>query len=784
MFQHTPRPVSVALSTLLLLLLVGTPAGAGPGPADEGGGAPIFGGGEYAGTVTARLLSEREAIAPGETFTLGVEIRMQEGWHTYWENGGDAGLPTTIEWSLPDGFRAGGIQWPVPHRYAEEGDVVTFGYGDRTLLLVDVEAPADLEPGTRVEIAGRVDWLQCKDICIPGGADVSLRLPVESEPRPAPEPVLAAFEAARAEHPRPISALERVAVRSFQSVDEIEPGTEAEIAVVFSGLRGFDPDASVFFPRPSDVLWMRDGEFRSDGENIAVIIPLEVDSTVEPGATPMLPAVVEIARKDGGEPWLISFEIPVDITEAGDVPTPTNAPVFTAGAGSFVVDPDGQPAADRTAGTGGLALLRILALAFLGGVILNVMPCVLPVISLKILGFVSQAQEDPRKIFRLGLVFAGGVVVSFLVLAGAVIALQAAGEHIGWGFQFQNPVFVAGLAAVVFVFSLSLLGVFEVGGIAVMAGIGAAGAERKEYADAFFHGVLTTVLATPCTAPMLGTAIAFAFAQPAYIILLVFLTVALGLAMPYVLLSANPGWLRYVPKPGLWMDRFKQIMGFLLLATLVWLLYVFGAQTGAEGLTWLIAFLLVLGFFAWMHGAFLDLSSSWLRVGIVWGLTLVGTVGAYRSFLHEHLFPPHGSTLAGEPGHALRESVEVTDGGIVWEPFSVDYLEESVEDGHTVFIDFTADWCWTCKVNERTVLAAAEVEEAFRKNRVRTLKGDWTRKDPEITEILQRHDRAGVPFYAVYPAGRPDEVIVLPEIINKRLVIESLERAGPSAAGA
>ena len=768
----------VARCTLLALalgLLAGAPALAGPG-------STFLGSDEYDGTVTARLLTEEVAIAPGERFTVGIEIDMAEGWHTYWENGGDAGLPTYVGWTLPEGFEAGEILWPVPHRYAEEGDVVTFGYGKRVLLLVDMTAPADLPLGERVEITGAVEWLQCKDICIPGGAEVSVRLPVEAQAKPAAEAVQAAFTAARARHPRPVTTLERVAVRVFQSVDEIEPGGTAEVAVVFTGLQGAVPEGSVFLPRASEELWMRDGEFRTDGTNFAVVVPLEVDPSVPLGSTVMLPAVVEVARADGSDPWLLTFEVPVDITEEGDVSSPTNAPVFIAGAGPFVPDEIASSPATAAAPAAGLVLLRYLLLAFLGGIILNVMPCVLPVISLTILGFVSQADEDPKKIFRLGIVFGAGVLASFMVLAGAVIALQAAGEHIGWGFQFQNPAFVAGLAVVVFVFALSLLGVFEIGGIAVLAGLGAAATQRKEYADAFFHGILTTILATPCTAPMLGTAIAFAFAQPPAVILLVFSSVAVGLALPYVLLSANPAWLRYVPRPGLWMDRFKQFMGFLMLATLVWLLFVFGAQTGADGLTWLLAFLLVVGFTVWLHGAFVDLTSSWMRVGTIWIITLAAVGFAYKGFLHETLFA--AADARPDPGAGLRERVEVSDGGIVWEPFSVAYLDQSVGEGHTVFIDFTADWCWTCKVNEKTVLADSEVEDAFREHGVRTMKGDWTRKDPEITEILRRHDRAGVPFYAVYPAGRPDQVIVLPEIINKRLVIESIEKAGPSTAGA
>jgi thiol:disulfide interchange protein DsbD len=733
--------------------------------------------GSHEGTVTARLVSEVDAVAAGRPFQVAVDIRMAEGWHTYWENGGDAGLPTTIEWTLPEGFEAGPLLWPVPHRYEEAGDLVTFGYAERVLLLTEITPPSALD-AEAVTLAARVDWLQCKDICIPGGSDLRLVLSVAAEPIPAGEPVVRDFAAVREELPRPATSAPGVAVQVFQSVDAVPPGAKAEIAVVFGGLGGADPTACVFFPRPSTELWMRDGSFRDDGTSLAVVIPMEVDASVAPGTVSSLSGVIRVPR--GGEDLRLSFEVPVNIAEAGHTARATGAAVFS-GKGPFLAEHP-VPAAASTQTARSPSLLRFLLLAFLGGIILNVMPCVLPVVSLKILGFVSKAEEHPGKIAKLGWTFGAGVVVSFLALALVVVALKSAGEHIGWGFQFQNPAFVAALASVVFVFALSLLGVFEVGAMTAIVGLGLAAKDRKDYADAFFHGVLTTILATPCTAPMLGAAVAFAFSQPAPVIIAIFLSTSLGLAFPYVLLSMHPAWLRYVPKPGLWMERFKQGMGFLLLATLVWLVAVFGAQTGAEGAAWLLAFLLVLAFFAWMHGTFLDLTSSMRRVMLIWALTLAGVGAGYRAFLHDRLFaePPPG---AGETAR-LGPRVEVTAGGVRWEPFSTEYLDASVREGRTVFLDFTADWCWTCKVNERTVLADAEVERMFHENGVLALKGDWTRQDPEISEVLRRHDRAGVPFYAVYPAGRPEDVIVLPEIINKKLVLESLEQAGPSRRNA
>jgi thiol:disulfide interchange protein DsbD len=761
---------SILTATLLAIAALAPPAAAAPS-GDTASGLDL---GSHKGQVTARLLADVVDIAPGQPFRLGVEITMQPGWHTYWENGGDAGLPTTIDWELPEGFSAGPILWPVPHRYEEEENLVTFGYADRVILLTEVTPPGTLPEGP-FRIQGAVEWLQCKDICVPGGEDLDLTLGRADQPVPAPDPVLRAFAAAAGQLPADAAEASNLGVQVFQSLDAVPPGESAEVAVVFSGAGNADPAESGFFPRPSDTLWMRDGAFHRAGDDLALIIPVEVDTAVDPGAVVPLPGVVRLVRPEGD--ILVSFEVPVTVADAGQAGVPTDAPVFSARGSSA-----GGGAAEAT----GPGLLRYLIMAFFGGMILNVMPCVLPVISLKILGFVSQAEEDPKKIARLGWMFAAGVVFSFLVLAAFVIGLKSAGEHIGWGFQFQNPIFVGALTVVVFVFSLTLLGVFEMTALAGLPGwsiISFAAKERKDYADAFFHGILTTILATPCTAPMLGAAVAFAFVQPAPVILLVFLTVAAGLAAPYVMLSLNPGWLKYLPRPGMWMERFKQGMGFLLLATMVWLLFVFGAQVGIDGLGWMLAFLLVIGFFAWVHGTFMTMSSSRTQMVVIWLLTVLGIGGAYRGLLHEHLFQPAEARAAGLAA-GIGPKVEVTKGGVRWEPFSTGYLESSVSAGRTVFLDFTADWCWTCKVNEKTVLADGDVERVFHENRVLTLKGDWTLKDPEITEILRRHERAGVPFYAIYPAGRPADVIVLPEIINKKLILESLEQAGPSRVGA
>jgi thiol:disulfide interchange protein DsbD len=415
-------------------------------------------------------------------------------------------------------------------------------------------------------------------------------------------------------------------------------------------------------------------------------------------------------------------------------------------------------------------LAVVLVLAFLAGLILNVMPCVLPVISLKVLGFVRQGGEDRGRIARLGLTFAAGVLASFAALGGAVIALDALGAQVGWGFQFQEPRFVILMAAVVFAFGLSLFGVYEIR----LPGRAATGldalARREGYGGAFMNGVLATALATPCTAPFLGTALGFAFAQPPAWIMAFFLTIGAGLAAPYVALSLHPAWLRRLPKPGAWMDTFKQAMGLLLMATLVWLLWVLGRQTGAEGIAAALAFLLALGTGCWLMGM------SGRRGGLRALAALALALGGYWFFPERHL------RVGGAAPPAQSSGASQSDGGIAWEPFDVRRVEELAAQGRMVFIDFTADWCTTCKVNEKLALETEAVRAAFARHRVAAVKADWTRRDPAIGAVLAQFGRSGVPLYVILPPGRASQPAVLPEAITQGIVTQALDEAARTVA--
>src|SRR5581483_218627 len=407
-------------------------------------------------------------------------------------------------------------------------------------------------------------------------------------------------------------------------------------------------------------------------------------------------------------------------------------------------------------------VFTFLFFGFLGGIILNLMPCVLPVISLKIFGFIQQAGQSRRKVLRSGIAFTLGIFAWFLGLALLLIALKGGGRAVTWGgFQFTNAYFVLALSVIVFVFALNLFGVFEISLPQGMTRGLLSTTERKDDLGSFFQGVFATVLATPCTAPFLGTALGFAFSQSSVVILAMFVAIAAGMSAPYLLLSVQPAWLRFLPKPGPWMLHVKQFMGFLLLATLLFLLYVLGAQRGLEGAIWASCFLLVISIACWMKGAFVLPTSSAARRTVVFMLMLVLVLGSGIYFIGGKF----RSTNAVLADSRLRGD---------WQAFTPERLQAELDQGHSVFVDFTAAWCITCKFNEANVLESSEVREAFQRHAIVKLKADWTNGDPAITKLLQQFGRPGVPLYVLYP-GKSEEPIVFPEVLTKGMVLEKLQ---------
>ncbi|MBX9689337.1 MAG: thioredoxin family protein [Candidatus Obscuribacterales bacterium] len=608
--------------------------------------------------VKAVLISNCKTIKAGEKFRLGVELNMAPGWHTYYRESGEAGMPTKISFELPDGFKASDLLWERPHKLVDAG-IVTYGYNEHTVIAAELQAPADLKAGTELKFQATVKWLACKDACVPGSAKLELTLPVAAE-------------------------------------------------AVADNLEKFAP---VNFNGPAK------------------------DAISESGA----------AANNGGSKSEGKKKSPD--TESGTLKTESKA-----------------------ASEG---ILPYLGFAFIGGFILNFMPCVLPVISIKVFSLIQQAGEDKKRVFQHGITFVSGIVLSFLALGLVVIAIQGAGQKIGWGFQFQYPVFVLSMSAVVTLFALSMFGIFYFDLTAGKKSIDEL-ASSEGLVGTFFKGVLATVLSTPCTAPFLGTALGFAFVQPWWQILSIFLVIALGMSSPYFVLALRPDWMKFLPKPGTWMEKFKESMGFLLLATVVWLLSVLGGLVDADALVSAIGFLLALSTAAWIVGGFIDLTSTGKRQAVVWTIALTLCAASYWFLLKP--YPELFGTKA-----TIGSQTERNDkNGIQWQEFKQSKLDELLKQKKTVFIDFTAKWCLTCKVNEATIINTPSVIAKFKELNVVPLKADWTAQDAEISDLLRKFGRSGVPVYVVYPAEHPEQPVLLPEALSQDIVLDALSKAGAS----
>lgn len=686
--------------------------------------------------VQAELVADVTAVAPGDSLTLGVVLRMAPGWHTYWAYSGDAGLATSVEWQAPAGVRVGDLRWPGPHRYMEAGDLIAFGYAEEVMLMAPALVPPASAPDS-LRIKAAVSWLVCLDICIPGEATLSLVLP----PGVGSAAHRERFALYGSLVPRPLATSDPL---SWDH--EVRSGAKGDLEVtVRLTAPTVDAETPDFFPLPvRDTLGYIEAGPRVAGVDGSVRSSARLITYAGQLPLTQLPGVAVFTDAEGHRQYR---NLEVDLR-----PTAATLDLLTT---------DFRVAAPSRHG-----LWLYLAMAAVGGLILNLMPCVLPVISLKALSLASQAGASASRIRVLGLAFVAGVVASFLSLAIAVVLLRAGGEQVGWGFQFQSPAFVLFLTSLVFVLSLSLFGVVNIR----LPGASSLGgpSDDEGVAGSFANGVLATILATPCTAPFLGTALGFAFSQPAAVVFAIFTATGFGMASPYLLLAWRPGWGRYLPRPGAWMERFRQGMGFLLVATVLWLLWVLGKQLGMEAVVWTAAFLLCLAIGTWVLGVWIDLRSSPRQRLTAWLVAVLVAVAGYAAFLHPLLTAPAGGAN-GDPGGD-------------WEPFEVGRVEELIGQGRIVFIDFTAEWCWTCKVNERAVLADPEVRARFADLDVALIKADWTNRDPEITQLLHAFGRPGVPLYVIFPGGRADEPLVLPEVITGDLVIERLDEAAARSA--
>lgn len=690
--------------------------------------------------VTVSLLNEEATIQPNHPFWVAIRLQLADDWHTYWKNPGDAGMATTIDWQLPEGFTASPFIWPTPERFTKEG-VVGYGYKGEIVLLSQITPPATLKD-SNVALEAEIKWLVCSDTqCMPGESTVKKTLPVSQE-----KPVLNA-EATKAFE----NARQRIPIK--QEVDSAERKQDSiELKIQLPENNADQWIEVYFFPEDQQVI-----DHHADVILTALpahtIIELKIPS--KPVKTPDLKGVLLVKGGSASNPVTHSVEIDTPIAYS-------DASLISMGE---AISGREQAMSSDQEFQGGL--LAALFLAFLGGMILNLMPCVLPVVSFKILSFVQMAGKSRSLTFKHGLAFFWGVMFSFWTLATMLLVLQAYGRSVGWGFQLQEPLFVAFLGAILLIFALSLFGVFEIGAFATNLA-GKVSPRKEGLTGSFLSGILATAVATPCTGPFLGSAIGFAFTVSAPEALLIFTFLGLGMALPYLFLAKYPGLLRFLPRPGGWMGTLKEIMGFVMLATVLWLVWVFSAQTGD-----LAVMLLLFGFFCisiacWIYGKWGSPEHNFRSR--IFGAVFAGVCllsGGYAVVLST------SSAVELLEGEGRAKSAQ----DLAWEEFSPERLAELRREGTPVLIDFTAKWCLICQVNHM-VLNSDVVGKKFDDLGVVRMKADWTKNDPVITEELRKHGRSGVPLYVLYGKDPDEKATILPQMLTQANVIEHLDSLG------
>ena len=679
--------------------------------------------------VEAELVADRTAIVPGEALTIALRLAIAPGWHTYWRNPGDSGLPTTIAWELPAGMTAGPIEWPAPQALPV-GPLVNYGYEGVVLHLADLKTVPGVATGAAATLKARADWLVCRETCIPDGADLTLVLPVAASAQPDAK-WSEQIAAAKAALPKPLAGWKAAAQGSGQS-----------IALTLVPPEGTpDPGALRFFPYAENVV-EPSGVQRLARDGDGYVLTLPVASTLVARPHRLAGVIASAAGFAGGARAAVIDAAFTGSVAAGPKPALAAAPTLNLAA---------PPSNEER-----LTLALALVSALVGGLILNLMPCVFPVLSLKVLGFATQ-HDSHSTLRHEAVAFAGGVILTFVALGLALFALRAAGEQLGWGFQLQSPAVVAALAVLFFVLAINLSGVFEFGQL--FPSNVANWTAKNRTLDAFGSGVLAVVIASPCTAPFMGAALGFAMAGSAATLLLVFIALGVGMALPYVLLAWFPEWRRRLPRSGPWLLRFKEILAFPLYATVIWLAWVLGAQRDNDAVVRLLAALLCLGFGLW----------AWriVRTGGArpWGFACVAAlIGA--AVVAWPLFSAEADSTASVKG----AGAPAAEGD--WAPFTPARVAELTAAGRPVFVDFTAAWCVTCQVNKRLVLNTDAVRAGFARTGVVLLRADWTRRDPVITQTLAALGRNGVPVYVLHRPGKPP--LLLPEVLQQQTVLDAL----------
>jgi thiol:disulfide interchange protein len=702
----------IRLLTLLAALIFAAPALAAPVASPH---------------ATTQLVAAMTSAPPGAKFQVAVVQTFEKGWHSYWRNPGDAGEATTIAWTLPAGWTAGPIHWPTPKRLPV-GPIMNYGYEGGVVLPVTLEVPGNASVGQTVTLSAVVQFLVCADVCVPDQATVTLPVMVTTSPG-APDPVWGAKIAQTLADLPKAGALNASYRRQKGMI---------LLAVVGAPLAGAGDHNVYFYPYSDKVIDHAKPQAVERGKDGLTLTLAPVGDLAKGGD---LPPVEGVLVADGK-----AFEV-----SAADSPAPPGASGL------------GAPKAVKTASAGS-GLFGAIAFAFLGGLILNLMPCVFPILSMKAAALAGHGGEASGARLQ-ALAFLGGVLVTFAALALALIAARAAGEAVGWGFQLQSPLIVAVLALIMLAAALNLSGVFEIGSSA--QGLGSSLASRGGLVGSAFTGILAVVVAAPCTAPFMGPALGYALTQPPAVALGVFIALGLGFAAPFTLLAFSPTLLRRMPRPGPWMDTFKHALAFPMYAAAAWLVWVLAQQTDSEGLARVLAAGVLLALCVWLFGFAQRRRGAGGRGFISGALAVVALVAGVAAVAAQP-FAPH--MAAGE--------VMTSAGAVAAEPWSPGKVAELQAAGRPIFVNFTAAWCVTCQVNERGAFASPAVARAFAKTKAAYLVADWTNRDATIAAALADQGRIGVPLYLVYDAagGAPH---VLPQLLTPGVVVAALDHAAP-----
>jgi thiol:disulfide interchange protein/DsbC/DsbD-like thiol-disulfide interchange protein len=690
------------------------------------------------GAVVTQLVSDAAAVTPGQPFTVALRLQHDEHWHSYWIAPG-TGYPTSLTWTLPEGFKAGQIQWPTPHIVRDrEGKITGNGYEHEAFLLVEITPPANLAAGSTIKLKALAEWLMCETVCMPGDAELEISLPVGQPGTDAKwtDPL------ARTRAQLPVAA-------TGWEVAASHDGTTLTLRVKPKAGTTHEPKDLHFFAVDGFNDYAKPQVVRAENGGWVIASPL--DAAADKASKRLVGVLASTNGWGNGAPY---GGLAIDVAFG----TQPSALSTQPSAGSQHSALSTQPLA------GGTSLLGTLFLAFLGGLILNLMPCVFPVLGIKILGFVKQAGSAKSKVITHGLVFTAGVLLSFWVLAGVLLTLRAGGQELGWGAQLQYPTFVFTMAAFLLVFALNLSGLFEIGLSAT--GVGGKLQMKEGYAGSFFTGALAVLVATPCSAPFLAPALGAAFAtsiSPGES-LLIFTCIGIGLSAPYLLLSVFPQLIRFLPRPGAWMETFKQLMAFPLYATVGALLWVLAAQTVDDyyALLFSLSGLVLLAMAAWLYGRFGQAHGQpgRQRFGRIAALLLL--VAGFGL----------GWPRAQPAPSATSAATEIT-----WEKWSPAAVTAAHQAGRFIYVDFTAKWCFTCQTNKAAVFSSQAMLDELRAKNVLLLRADWTNRDPTITAELARWNRSAVPFNLIYAPGKSDP-IVLPELLTPGIVLEKFAEAG------